>query len=504
MTPPTQSQDPNSAQTKILFVRSRQRQGNVPLRIKLLQGFGTIPGQHKDWAFSTLLLLYYSQILGLTATVAAFALFLSLVIDAVSDPLVGGLSDNFRSRLGRRHPFMLASIVPTGLSVFALFQPPEGLGQPLLAAWMITFTVLTRLSFTLFSVPYAALAAELSEHYEERTTIMTYRIALGWLVGVIFIFCMYSLMFTNSPEHTNGLLDPRHYAGFGLLLSLLMMCWMTVSTVGTLNQIPYLPQPTESLPAARLASILQQTLSALHNRNFRLLFLATLLSAAINGTGQVFDIYMNLYFWQFGPDDIRWFSFALLGAALAFVSVGPLQQRYEKHQIMIYAMSVLMVMAMLKVGLRFLQVWPENGAPSLLPMLIVHASIMAYGGSLVLIMFASMIADIVDEQEHLTSMRQEGTFSAGVSLAGKSTTGLGLIIGGLLLDWVIALPAGATPESMPEDVVTRLGAVDGLLVPAFYLIPILLMRNYRLDRHQLDRLQQLIRQRRKDAQDQEA
>jgi Na+/melibiose symporter-like transporter len=101
-------------------------------------------------------------------------------------------------------------------------------------------------------------------------------------------------------------------------------------------------------------------------------------------------------------------------------------------------------------------------------------------------------------------MRQEGTFSAGVSLAGKSMTGLGLIIGGLLLDWLIALPAGATPETITSDVVIRLGVVDGLLVPAFYLIPILLIRNYRLDRHQLSRLQQQIRQRRSDTLDQEA
>ena len=104
-------------------------------------------------------------------------------------------------------------------------------------------STLTRLSFTFFSVPYAATwLQELSEHYEERTTIMTYRIALGWLVGVIFIFCMYSLMFTDSPEHSNGLLDPRHYAGFGLLLSILMMGWIGVTTLGTLNQVPYLPQ----------------------------------------------------------------------------------------------------------------------------------------------------------------------------------------------------------------------------------------------------------------------
>ena len=504
MTHPIPSKDPAAVKQPILFTRSQKRVGKVPLTVKLLQGFGSIPGQHKDWAFNTLLLLYYSQLLGLPATVAAFALALSLVIDAVSDPLVGSLSDNFRSRFGRRHTFMLASILPTGLSVYGLFQPPQELNQTMLAAWMISFTVISRLSFSFFSVPYAALAAELSEHYEERTTIMTYRIALGWLVGVIFIFCMYSLMFTSSPEHTNGLLDPRHYAGFGLLLSVLMVSWMTITTLGTLNQIPYLPQPTESLPGVRLTSLLKQTLSALHNRNFRLLFLATLLSAAITGTGQVFDVYMNLYFWQFGTDDIRWFSLALLGAVVAFVSVGPLQKLFEKHQIMTYAMLLLMVMAMLKVSLRFLHVWPDNGTPSLLPMLIVHASIMAYGGSLVLIMFASMIADIVDEQEHLTDMRQEGTFSAGISLAGKSTTGLGLIIGGLLLDWVIALPAGATPEAIPTDVVIRLGVVDGLLVPAFYLIPILLIRNYKLDRHQLKQVQQHIRQRRHDTQAQEA
>ena len=340
---------------------------------------------------------------------------------------------------------------------------------------------------------------------------MHFPAAQAFLDAGIDVLCDKPL--TNEVSEAEALVNRQQETGLVFGVSYVMSCFpmirqarelVAAGALGTLNQISYLPQPTKSLPPVRLTSLLKQTLSALHNRNFRLLFLATLLSAAINGTGQVFDVYMNLYFWQFGTDDIRWFSFALLGAAMAFVSVGPLQELLEKHQIMIYAMTMLMVMAMLKVSLRFLQIWPDNGAPNLLPMLVAHASIMAYGGSLVLIMFASMVADIVDEQEHLTDMRQEGTFSAGVSLAGKSTTGLGLIIGGLLLDWVIAIPAGATPEAIPTDVVIRLGVVDGLLVPAFYLIPILLIRNYRLDRHQLSRLQQNIRQRRRPALDQDA
>ena len=106
----TSTTQANSGVTdEVLFVSARQRQDPVPIHIKILNGFGSVPGQHKDFAFNTLLLLYYSQILGLSASWASLALGASLVVDAVSDPLVGGWSDNFRSRFGRRHLFMLAA-----------------------------------------------------------------------------------------------------------------------------------------------------------------------------------------------------------------------------------------------------------------------------------------------------------------------------------------------------------------------------------------------------------
>lgn len=495
------SEAPEQLEPPILFSRAQQRDGAVPLLIKLVQGVGSIPGQHKDWAFNTLLLLYYNQVMGLSASIAGLALGLSLLVDAVSDPLVGGLSDNFRSRFGRRHAFMLASAIPTSLSVYALFVPPPDLSPTMLAVWMITFTLLTRLSFTFFSVPWAAMAAELSEHYEERTQIMTYRIALGWLVGAIFIFCMYTFVFTPTEEHTTGMLNPAYYPTFGLILGALIAFWMLLTTLGTMNQVPYLPQPTDQLPPVRLRALFDQTLSALANRNFRLLFMATLLGAAIGGTGQVFDIYMNLYFWQLDTQDLRWFSLALLGAVVAFATVGALQRRFEKHRIMASAMTALMIMAMAKVGFRFMEVWPQNGDPALLPLLVLHGCLMSYGGSLFLIMFASMIADIVDEQEHITGMRQEGIFAAGLTLASKTTTGLGLFIGGLLLDWVVAMPVDASPSNVDADLIIRLGVVDGILVPAFYLLPILLISRYRLDRHQLGRLQEQIRQRKQSHQD---
>ena len=482
-----------------LFVSARQRQDPVPIHVKILNGFGSVPGQHKDFAFNTLLLLYYSQILGLSASWASLALGVSLVVDAVSDPLVGGWSDNFRSRFGRRHLFMLAAILPTSLSFYALFHPPTALADAALAAWMLTFTILARLSFTFFAVPWAAMSIELSHRYEERTSIQTYRVAVGWFVGAVFTFLMYALVFPPTENDPSGLLNPDSYAPFGTLVSVLIASWMLITTLTTLNQIPYLARPSETLPRVRLTALISQTISALRNRNFRMVFLAALTTAAIAGTGLVFDVYMNLYFWEFSSEDIKWFIFAAVGAAAAFAVIAPLQRRFEKQQIVIAAVALIMLLGMTKVGFRFAGIWPDNGQPLLLPLLVLHMAVMSFAGAIAIIMYAAIIPDIVDENEHRTGLRQEGMFSAGIAFAGKSTTGLGLFVGGLLLEWVVAFPVQTQPQTLDPDLIVRLGVVDGILVPAFSIIPILLLRQYQLNRVQLETIQGEVRERKQRA-----
>ena len=106
-----------------------------------------------------------------------------------------------------------------------------------------------------------------------------------------------------------------------------------------------------------------------------------------------------------------------------------------------------------------------------------------------------MIPDVVDENEFSTGLRQEGVFSAGIAFAGKSTTGLGLFAGGLLLEWVVAFPVQTQPDTLDPDLIVRLGFVDGILVPAFSIIPIMLLRRYRLSRTQLEAVQKAIKNR---------
>ena len=182
------------------FAREKEREGKVPLLIKLIQGTSALPGQHKEWAFNTLLLLYYSQVLELSAIVVGLVLGVAIVVDAVSDPIVGSLSDNFKSRLGRRHPFILFSIIPTTLSMFALFSPPETLSTLGLTAWLFTWTIAIRICFSFYGVPWGAIGAELSQDYEERTMIIAFRMGMGVYIGSLVIFFVFYPAFPGSEQ----------------------------------------------------------------------------------------------------------------------------------------------------------------------------------------------------------------------------------------------------------------------------------------------------------------
>ena len=101
----------------------------VPWRVRIAFGIGQLPEGIKSAAFGFFLLFYYNQVLGLSGTLSGIAIFLALIVDAISDPMVGALSDSTRSRWGRRHPYMYAAAIPFAASFYFLFAPPAGLTE---------------------------------------------------------------------------------------------------------------------------------------------------------------------------------------------------------------------------------------------------------------------------------------------------------------------------------------------------------------------------------------
>ena len=111
------------------------------LGTKLAYGFGSVAYGVKNGGFDYFLLLFYSQVVGLDARLVGLAITTALVVDAISDPIVGYWSDNFRSRWGRRHPFMYASAIPVSLSYYLLWSPPLDWSQASLFWYLLVLAV---------------------------------------------------------------------------------------------------------------------------------------------------------------------------------------------------------------------------------------------------------------------------------------------------------------------------------------------------------------------------
>lgn len=481
------------------FGRARERQGRVPLRTQIFQGLGALPDTCKNFALNTFLLLYYNQVLGLPALYVSGAMFVALLVDAVTDPIVGSYSDRFRSRLGRRHPFMYASAVPLGICCYLLFAPPAFPDvwprETLLLVWLGFFLIATRVCMTFFMIPWSALFAELSDDYQERSAIVAYRFFFGWLGGITFSFGVLSLVFPGTPEYPLGQLNPDSYQTFALVLALTVSTAVLVTTHFTRDQVEFLMQPRGVTPPFSLRRVLADVRLALNNRDFLMLFCAVLASAVVIGTNQAFEIYMRTYFWGLDTASLRWLSLSFTGALLAFTTVVPLQVRLDKKYLLVGCSLLLLAQGMLLVGLRFLDVLPQNGDPLLLKLLVADSILRAYLATTALIMFVSMVADTLDVQELQTGERQEGLFNSAIAFSSKATSGVGTLLAGLLLDSVIRFPMGAGVAVDPE-IITRLGVVDGFVVPLFNVVWMALALRYTITRERHAEVRRLLDQRR--------
>lgn len=462
------------------YVR-RARQAPLAFSTKLFQGIGAIPDTVKNWVFNTFTLLFYNQILGMDAFLVSLALAIAIVFDALTDPLMATLSDNSRTRWGRRHPWMLLASLPLGPALWAVFVPPDGLSTTGLFAWLLTWTVVTRGLMTVYFVPWAAIAAELSDDYHERTSIMAHRFAVGWLVGVTFPLYIFTFEMPATSVYPVGQLNPAGYPPMAFLAGCLLTTGALATTLLTWREIPFLRRHAGESAAFGLAQTVRELRQALRNRQFALIFVIVLLTSAIAGTVANIGIYMTTYFWGLTSENLRWFALSAIGALVAFPFVAAIQRRWDKKQILLGCACVSLADGLILVGLRFLDVLPANGDPRLLAILIAAT---AFANAIAVvqgIIGASIVADLLDDHELRTGYRQEGMFNAALSFSGKAVSGLGTLAGGLIVT-LIAFPTGIAPAEVPADAIRRLGLVVGIAVPLLNLIPIGLITRYRITR----------------------
>jgi Na+/melibiose symporter-like transporter len=183
---------------------------------------------------------------------------------------------------------------------------------------------------------------------------------------------------------------------------------------------------------------------------------------------------------------------------LAFFLIAGLHRRFEKRHTIIGAASLTAFAAVTPISLRLLGLFPANGAPSLMKLLLSFYFVGYLGIALLTISVLSALADVADEHELTTGRRQEGIFFAARTLFNKISSGAGHIIAGLGIDF-IHFPKAAKPGAVPDQTLFELGVLNGPLAVLPALLAIFFYAHYHIDRRRHAEIQAALAERRKAA-----
>ena len=449
----------------------------VDLSTKLYYGFGAVANGAKSNGFNYLLLFYYSQVIGLRADLVSLGILIALVFDAISDPLVGYISDNTHSKLGRRHPYMYAAGIPVALAYYFLWSPPAW-DETGLFLYFVCMAVLIRTLITFYEIPATALVAELTDDYDQRTEMMSFRFFFGWWGGLTMAVMNY-LVFL--PEEKGGLEYVQGWSDYGLTASIVIFVSIYVSAIGTHKHIPYLRKPPTSTPFSftKTKKEMKETLS---NRSFFALFVSALLQAVAAGVSTSLSIYFSRHFWELTTTQIGYMNLPYFFSAFIALMLAPKVSRWlGKKKGGMTILGLAFAMAPMPFILRVLGLFPENGTDTLFWTLVVfntvEVTLIIMSSSLI----AAMIADVVEDSEVKTGRRSEGIFFAANSFAQKAVNGLGVVVAGQILA-IIQFPTQAKPGQVPEETLFDLAYIYVPTVLFFYLLALAVLSIYRINR----------------------
>jgi GPH family glycoside/pentoside/hexuronide:cation symporter len=438
-------------------------------------GPGSLVEYIQTQTLSQLLLFYLTIVCGLSGTAAGAVLGPTLFVDACADPLVGSVSDNSRSRFGRRHPFMLASIVPIVVAFGLLFSIPSSLQGLALFGYALAALLALRIAISFFQVPYFALGAELSDDYAERSTIVAARVLFTVLGGFLFAWLAFGVFLKGAQGRYNH----AAYSPLAWSLAGVVALAALVSTLGTLGSRGRLHKAAAGARFSPL-QFLKEGAEVLRNQSFLRLFLCCLILFVDLGAASALTLHANTYFWKLTSGQLLTLGLvAPWGGLVGVLSAAALARVTEKRNIAMLGLALLGVAQIVPVTLNLTHVVSPSHS---LPMLIAQVILLTFGGGVATISFQSMMADAADEHEHLFGARREGLFFAGITFSAKAASGLGALVGGVALD-VIGFPHGAPAihaAAIPVSTIHRLGIAYGPGAGVLTIIAVVVLVGFKL------------------------
>lgn len=418
-----------------------QEKGKLSFLTKFIYGTGDFGFSLNNSIIAAFFPIFMMDVIGMTPALVAVILFVGRSWDWINDPLIGHISDRTRTRWGRRRPFLLFGAIPFGLSFILLWLSPDFSQTGLVIYYALAYVVYEALATTVY-MPYFALTPDLTEDYDERTKVTSFRMLfniLGSLAAYIFPMMIIGSM---VPENSRRVIIMAVVAGAAAATPLLMVF------LGTKEKKEFMLEKRPKLIPSLKA--------AFKNRPFVFgagIYLLTWMTIVVLETNLL--LYIKYILVREGQSTIIMASI-FVTAILALPIWNWAAKHWNKRLAYIIGISfwAVVMMVLILIG------------PQTPLWLILGLCIMAgIGVSAAQVLPWSIIPDAIEWDEWKTFERHEGMFYSLITLLGKIGNSIAIPLSLMVLEWT-GYQSGALVQ--PESALLGIRLVIGPL-PAILL-----------------------------------
>ena len=446
----------------------------LSIKTKFVYGLGDWGTSAATAARNLFWLFFLVSVVGLQAQFAGTILLIGRIWDSINDPLIGTISDRISSRWGRRRPFLLFGAIPFGVTFFLLFFVPDIDSDIWLSVYYAAVFLIFDTIYTIVNVPYAALTPELTEDYDERSSLAGWRIAIAILASLV---AGATFRLLAEDVIAADLVDTMPVAealqtGYAVSAGI----WAFSLTIPPLILFFNIEEPANYGPVSGTIKPWRTIREVFRNRPFRLAALIYLLSfTAADIVVAVFVWFLVFYIGAGQGFDSIVIALVLGTGFVTMPLTVKLMRRFEKRSTYIGAMAIYAIVLLIMSQI------PRGGQIYV----VVAALFAGFGYGAANVIPWAMVADVVDVDELSSGQRREGIYTGYLVFLRKLATALAIFIVTNYLAYTGfqgGQTGGLVTIEQPESALTALRVLVGVVPASMLALSILVAWRYPLNR----------------------